>query len=58
LTKSISTESFTTGERDFLLDGKPFQIRYGEMHFARIPSEYWGGSSPSPATDFKTAISL
>ena len=25
----------------FLLDGKPFQIHSGEMHFARIPKEYW-----------------
>jgi beta-galactosidase len=25
----------------FLLDGKPFQIRSGEMHPARIPVEYW-----------------
>ena len=29
-------------ERDaFLLDGKPFQIRCGELHFARIPRAYW-----------------
>lgn len=25
----------------FLLDGKPFQIISGEMHYARIPPEYW-----------------
>jgi beta-galactosidase len=25
----------------FLLDGKPFQIVAGEMHYARIPREYW-----------------
>lgn len=25
----------------FLLDGKPFQVRSGEMHPARIPREYW-----------------
>ena len=25
----------------FLLDGKPFQIRGGEMHPQRIPHEYW-----------------
>ena len=25
----------------FLLDGKPFQIRSGEMHPARIPVQYW-----------------
>ena len=33
--------SFTIGDNDFLLDGKPFLIRCGEMHFARIPREYW-----------------
>lgn len=25
----------------FLLDGKPFQIISGELHYARIPREYW-----------------
>jgi beta-galactosidase len=29
------------GPRRFELDGKPFQIRSGEMHPARIPREYW-----------------
>ncbi|MBI1808179.1 MAG: beta-galactosidase [Ignavibacteria bacterium] len=33
--------TFTLGDKDFLLDGKPFQIIAGEMHFARIPKEYW-----------------
>jgi beta-galactosidase len=33
--------AFTIGDQDFLLDGKPFLIRCGEMHFARIPREYW-----------------
>ena len=32
---------FVLGTEDFLLDGKPFQIRCGEMHPARIPREYW-----------------
>jgi beta-galactosidase len=32
---------FSIGEHDFLLDGKPLQIRCGEMHFARVPREYW-----------------
>ena len=27
--------------RQFLLDGKPLQIISGEMHYARIPREYW-----------------
>ena len=33
--------TFEIGKKDFLLDGKPFQIRCGELHFARIPKEYW-----------------
>ena len=31
----------STRPTDFLLDGKPFQIRCGEMHFARVPRAYW-----------------
>jgi beta-galactosidase GanA len=27
--------------RQFILDGKPFQIMAGEIHFQRIPREYW-----------------
>ena len=33
--------AFAIGEKDFLLDGKPFQIRCGEVHFPRVPREYW-----------------
>jgi beta-galactosidase len=33
--------SFTLGQHDFILDGKPFQIISGEMHPARIPKQYW-----------------
>src|SRR5213596_3783080 len=36
-----SNESFAIGERDFLLGAKPFVIRSGEMHYPRIPREYW-----------------
>ena len=32
---------FTLSNQSFLLDGKPFQIRSGEMHPIRIPAEYW-----------------
>jgi beta-galactosidase len=32
---------FVVGASDFLIDGKPLQIRCGEMHFARVPREYW-----------------
>lgn len=33
--------TFTFGDNDFLLDGKPFLIRCGEMHYARVPRAYW-----------------
>ncbi|MDP1889352.1 MAG: beta-galactosidase [Gemmatimonadaceae bacterium] len=33
--------TFALSPTDFLLDGKPFQIRAGEVHPARIPAEYW-----------------
>ncbi len=32
---------FRLGEEDFLLNGKPFRIMAGEVHFQRIPREYW-----------------
>lgn len=32
---------FGFGPRRFELDGRPFRIRSGEMHPARIPREYW-----------------
>jgi hypothetical protein len=38
---SETRHSFTLGTNDFLLDGKPFQIRSGELHPDRIPPEYW-----------------
>ncbi|MGA2747754.1 MAG: beta-galactosidase family protein [Verrucomicrobiota bacterium] len=33
--------TFAIGDSEFLLDGKPFQIKAGEMHPARIPRQYW-----------------
>lgn len=33
--------TFVVGERAFLLDGEPFVIRCGEIHFPRVPREYW-----------------
>ncbi len=35
------THTFVIGTNDFLLDGRPFQIRCGEIHAARVPEEYW-----------------
>ena len=34
-------EPFVIGKEQFLLHGRPFVIRCGEMHFARIPKAYW-----------------
>ena len=34
-------QSFTIKGNQFLLDGRPFQILSGEMHYARIPRAYW-----------------
>ena len=36
-----SEHTFVLGEKDFLLDGKPFQMISGEMHCPRIPHECW-----------------
>jgi len=33
--------TFTVNDTAFLLDGKPFQIISGEMHYPRIPREAW-----------------
>lgn len=34
-------EPFKIGTESFILNGKPYVIRCGEMHFARIPKAYW-----------------
>ncbi|MBC8051683.1 MAG: beta-galactosidase [Sphingobacteriaceae bacterium] len=33
--------TFTLGKKEFLLNGKPFIIRAAELHYPRIPKEYW-----------------
>lgn len=33
--------TFALGDSDFLLDGKPFQMISGEMHYPRVPREAW-----------------
>ena len=33
--------SFTLSDSAFILDGKPFQMISGEMHYPRIPREAW-----------------
>lgn len=39
--QNSSTHKFGIEGDHFVLDGKPFQIISGEMHYARIPREYW-----------------
>jgi beta-galactosidase len=34
-------QTFVAGHGEFLLDGKPFQIISGSIHYARIPRAYW-----------------
>src|SRR5579862_9259936 len=34
-------QTFEIKDGQFLLDGKPFQIISGEMHYPRIPQAYW-----------------
>jgi beta-galactosidase len=38
---SAQQHSFALGDSAFLLDGKPFQMISGEMHYPRIPHEAW-----------------
>lgn len=33
--------TFKLGRDEFLLDGKPFRIMAGEIHYQRVPREYW-----------------
>jgi beta-galactosidase len=35
------SQTFAISDSQFLLRGKPFQIISGEMHYVRIPPEYW-----------------
>src|SRR5438045_1267893 len=37
----IAAHTFSWKGRGFLLDGNPFTIRSGEMHYPRVPREYW-----------------
>lgn len=36
-----SQHRFEIGKDNFLLDGQRLQIRCGEIHFSRVPREYW-----------------
>lgn len=39
--RAPAAHTFAIADGAFRLDGKPLQIISGEMHFARIPREYW-----------------
>ena len=41
LRRSRSPHASSAGDGQFELDGKPLQILSGEMHYPRIPREYW-----------------
>jgi beta-galactosidase len=41
LNAQIKQHTFELADSTFLLDGKPFQIISGEMHYSRIPRECW-----------------
>jgi len=41
LTGALRAQSFRFDGRNFSLNGKPFQFIAGELHFQRIPKEYW-----------------
>ncbi len=35
------THTFAVEKDHYVLDGKPYQVVSGELHYARIPREYW-----------------
>ena len=39
-TGTRATHTFGWQNEHFLLDGKPFQIISGDMHYARVPRQY------------------
>lgn len=32
---------FEVGDKTFLLNGEPFVVKAAELHYPRIPKEYW-----------------
>lgn len=38
---SNKPQTFEVGNKEFLLNGKPFLIKAAEVHYPRIPAEYW-----------------
>ncbi|GHT48593.1 beta-galactosidase [Bacteroidia bacterium] len=40
-TTNKAKETFEVGKQTFLLNGEPFVIKAAEIHYPRIPKEYW-----------------
>lgn len=40
-TTKLAAHTFVVSGRQFLRDGKPYQVISGEMHYPRIPRAYW-----------------
>jgi len=40
-TTGTNGTTFSAGKNEFLLNGKPYIIRAGELHYTRIPKAYW-----------------
>ena len=41
LSSCASKGTFEVGDKTFLLNGKPFVVKAAELHYPRIPKEYW-----------------
>ena len=40
-TAAPKVHTFEVGKSHFLLDGQPFVIKAAEIHYLRIPHQYW-----------------
>jgi beta-galactosidase len=40
-TSAHPPHTFTASSKQFLMDGKPYQVISGEMHYTRVPRAYW-----------------
>lgn len=41
MAKTVAHGVFTTGKGTFMLNGKPFVVKAAELHYPRIPRQYW-----------------
>ena len=40
-TTTKGKQTFSIGDKTFLLGGKPFMVKAAELHYPRIPRQYW-----------------